>query len=248
MDIRYLILLFMIYSFLGWIVDILGAYSTSKKLVNRGFLIGPCCPIYGCGAIAITIFLQKYQNDTLSLFVMSCLLCAIIEYLTGYLMEKIFKTRWWDYSDKPFNLEGRICLSNTIAFGFLGFIVLHFLNPLFLNILYKIPLFPLNMLVIVLLVIFILDVIVSFNIISKIKDVDLDGVKDATEIVNDKVKEVLKNTSFLHKRLVQAFPDFKIELTVNLKYVNLKEIDKNIKKLNKKVNIKNIAKELKKRK
>lgn len=248
MDLRYFVLLFMIYSFLGWIVDMAGSYADSKKIVNRGFLIGPCCPIYGCGALAITFFLQKYQSDTISLFVMSCLLCAVIEYVTGYLMEKFFKTRWWDYSDKPFNLEGRICLLNTIAFGFLGFIVLHFLNPFFLNILYKIPLFPLNMIVVILVIIFVLDAIVSFNIVSKIKDVDLADVKDATETVNEKVKETLGNTSFLHKRLVQAFPNLKIELPVNLKYVNLKEVNKNIKKQHKNVNIKNIIEELKKEK
>lgn len=75
-----------------------------KTLVNRGFLMGPYCPIYGCGCILIILLLKRYLNDFIALFIMSMVICSILEYLTSYIMEKLFKARWWDYSDRRFNI------------------------------------------------------------------------------------------------------------------------------------------------
>ena len=121
--------LFLIYSFLGWVIEVASCSKIQKKFVDRGFLIGPYCPIYGTAALIIILLLKKYENDLAVLFVMSIVVCSVIEYVTSYIMEKLFKTRWWNYSDKPFNINGRICLSNSFLFGFLGVLLVYFINP-----------------------------------------------------------------------------------------------------------------------
>ena len=107
----YYFLLFFIYSFIGYICEVIYCFILDKgKFQNRGFLYGPYCPIYGFGAIAIIVLLSKYEQYPIVLFVMGAIVASIIEYITSYLMEKIFNNKWWDYSNKKFNINGRICL------------------------------------------------------------------------------------------------------------------------------------------
>ena len=97
-QIKIYFLLFIIYSIMGWIMEVVNQIVSQKKFVNRGCLIGPYCPIYGCGAVLITVLLNKYLNDPITFLIMAILLCGILEYLTSYIMEKVFNLRWWDYS------------------------------------------------------------------------------------------------------------------------------------------------------
>ena len=117
--------LFMIYSVAGWCVEEVTCSIIEKKIVDRGFLIGPLCPIYGFGGTGITIFLTKYINSPIAVFCMGVLLCAVLEYFTSYIMEKIFNARWWDYSNDKLNLNGRICVRTLIPFGVFGMLVLY---------------------------------------------------------------------------------------------------------------------------
>ena len=110
------IMLFFIYSILGWIMEVINGFIKTKKVVNRGFLIGPYCPIYGTGVILITILLKKYMEDRIITFIMSMLICGILEYFTSYFMEKFFNARWCDYSNRKMNINGRICLETLIPF------------------------------------------------------------------------------------------------------------------------------------
>ena len=122
-------LLFLVYSFVGWLIEV-GLYLKEyKKFVNRGFLLGPYLPLYGCGALLMVFFLRKYSGDIIILFCMSTLICSVLEYMTSYIMEKIFRARWWDYSTRKFNIEGRVCLKFALCFGFGGVIVVPFVNP-----------------------------------------------------------------------------------------------------------------------
>lgn len=105
-------MLFFIYAILGWIIETTLVSIEKRKFVNRGFLIGPYCPIYGFGGLAITILLKNYTKDPIVLFLMAVIICGTLEYFTSYIMEKIFKARWWDYSAKKYNINGRICLEN----------------------------------------------------------------------------------------------------------------------------------------
>jgi len=107
-------MLFFIYAILGWIIETTLVSIEKKKFVNRGFLIGPYCPIYGFGGLAITILLKNYTKDPIVLFLMAVIICACLEYFTSYIMEKLFKARWWDYSKKKYNINGRICLETII--------------------------------------------------------------------------------------------------------------------------------------
>ena len=146
-------LLFISYAFLGWCMEVICKLIQYKRFINRGFLIGPYCPIYGWGALLITILLRKYTSDIVALFALGMILCAILEYFTSYLLEKIFKARWWDYSTKKFNINGRICLNTMIPFGLLGVIMMRIINPAFLSIYNSISPKNLSIIVIIILVI-----------------------------------------------------------------------------------------------
>ena len=112
-------ILFIIYSFLGWLVEVTKVSIKEKKIVNRGFLIGPLCPIYAVGAVLITWSTKKYEDDIFILFVLSVIICGVLEYFVSFLLEKIFKVKWWDYSDRKYNINGRITLNNLVGFGLL---------------------------------------------------------------------------------------------------------------------------------
>ena len=209
MSLEVLFLVFMIYSFLGWIVEIIDIYILYGKVVNRGFLIGPYCPIYGVGALIITFTLTYYKEDLFVLFIMSMFFCVVLEYFTSYVMEKLFKTRWWDYSDRKFNLNGRVSLFETVCFGVLGLLVIYVLNPLLFSLLNYIPDLLLKILAVVIFVIFLLDVVVSLKIISGIKNLNLGTVKDSTEEITKIVRKTLASASLLNRRLIKAFPNLK---------------------------------------
>ena len=97
------ILLFFIYSVLGWCLENISQFIEYHKLTNRGFFIGPYCPIYGVGATLLHLLLSSYAKDPIVLFLLSIIVCATLEYFTSWLMEKLFKARWWDYSNKKYN-------------------------------------------------------------------------------------------------------------------------------------------------
>ena len=122
-------LLFFIYSLLGWIAESIYVSIKEKKFVNRGFLIGPYCPIYGFGSILMILYLTQYKDNFVTVFLLGIFICCLLEYMTSYLMEKIFKARWWDYSDKKYNLNGRICGENALLFGLGSIVIIYLLNP-----------------------------------------------------------------------------------------------------------------------
>ena len=128
MGIKIIFLLFIFYSFLGWLMEVTCKLIQYKRFINRGFLMGPICPIYGHGAIIMLILLKDFASNPFILFVMSMLVCTTLEYLTSYFMEKLFSARWWDYSNKKFNINGRVCLRNTLCFGILAIVLVYFLN------------------------------------------------------------------------------------------------------------------------
>ena len=121
---------FIIYSFLGWCVEVLYAYKNQKKFVNRGFLHGPLCPIYGLCISSMVIVLDNINVTLPFLLVVATIVISIIEYLTGYILEKLFKTKYWDYTDDPFNIHGRICLHFSIMWGITSVGVVKIIHPL----------------------------------------------------------------------------------------------------------------------
>ncbi len=220
-------LLFISYAFLGWCMEVICKLIEKGKFINRGFLIGPYCPIYGWGAIAITLLLKRYTYDVLVLFVMSTIICSIIEYFTSYFMEKRYHARWWDYSNKKFNINGRICLETLIPFGILGVIIMYVTNPWLLNIYEKIPAIYLHVITAILAIIFLVDNIISSNVISSINKEGSKLVKDNTEEITEKVKQILREKSWLHRRLINAYPNLKnIRIITKIKRKKQKDVMK----------------------
>ena len=130
-------LLFFIYSFVGWLYETVLCSVEERKLINRGFLRGPYCPVYGFGAIIDILVLNKIDNIFV-LFFMGVILTCSLEYFTSWLLEKLFDARWWDYSYMKFNIKGRICLLGAIVFGLFSVLLIKLLNPFVMSLINKI--------------------------------------------------------------------------------------------------------------
>ncbi len=202
--------MFIVYSFIGWVIEIITEYIHHKRFVNRGFLIGPYCPIYGTAAVLMVLLLNRYLKDPVCLFVMAVMICSFTEYFTSYMMEKLFNARWWDYSKNKFNINGRICLETMIPFGFAGLILMYFINPLITKVLLLIPNNILKGISIIIFVLFMIDNIVSFKIILGFKNVTFNREDDNTAEITLRVKETLIKKSKFSKRLIKSFPSLKV--------------------------------------
>lgn len=207
-EIYYYFLLFLIYSFIGWLIEVIGKLIEKHKFINRGFLIGPICPIYGHGCILMILTLSRYKDNPLTLFIYAIFICSLLEYFTSYFMEKIFKARWWDYSTKRFNLNGRICAETMIPFGILGTLVICVINPIFEYLLNLFNFETIKITAIILFIIYIIDYTISLVIMFGFKGTLKTVEKDGTEEITKKVKKILINKNVLYKRLVEAFPNF----------------------------------------
>lgn len=226
-EIKLYILIFFIYAIAGWIMETTTISIRNKKFVNRGFLVGPVCPIYGYGVVLVSVLLKKYQEDMVATFCMSIIICGLLEYFTSFFMEKIFKARWWDYSQKKFNINGRICLENLVLFGIASCIIVYIVNPFIIG---KINLIPQNiqsLIIIILVLIHVVDNIISYKIILNLKQVSKE-VKDNTIEISEKVRKIIHNKSIFHRRLVDAFPNIKDK--VEFKKWTLKEKIENLKR------------------
>lgn len=201
---------FIIIAICGWIMEVTLQLIQKHKFADRGFLIGPYCPIYGVGGLFITLGLTNLAEHPLALFCVAIVVCAILEYLTSYIMEKLFHARWWDYSQNKYNINGRICLETIIPFGILGVLLIYIVNPFIFNNLQKLSAETLNYIAILIGALFVVDNMISLKVIlnvsSTTKKFDKENPKDSTEELSQKVKEFLKGKSILNRRLVNAFP------------------------------------------
>ena len=127
-DFYHLINWFIIYSFFGWVWETCYVSIKSGKYVNRGFINGPFCTIYGCGAVSVYVILRPVSGNLLWLYIGGVVVATALEYVTAVLMETIFHTSWWDYSEKPFNYKGIICLESSLAWGLLGLFFFNYLD------------------------------------------------------------------------------------------------------------------------
>lgn len=124
----YLFYIFTLYGVFGWIYESCLVSIKKKTLINRGFLTGPIIPIYGCGALLVYIAFWNDRNNLLFVFLGGVVLATLLEYITSLVMEMIFHTRWWDYSNLPLNLKGRVCLPVSLFWGLLAILMLHILQ------------------------------------------------------------------------------------------------------------------------
>ena len=238
LDITYYFLLFMIYAIAGWILEVVLKYKDHKRFIDRGFLIGPYCPIYGYGALLITILLNRYENDPIVLFCMTIIVCGFLEYSTSWAMEKLFKARWWDYSKRKYNLNGRICLGTLIPFGIFGLIIIYITNPFFLSCLGRANIKILNVISILLFIAYIIDNIISTIIIVGFRKttikVEKEEAHDDTEQITKKVREILAQKSWGYKRLIDAFPRLET-IRIRIKEIT-EEVKENVNELKDNIN------------
>ena len=177
-------LIFIFYSFIGYVGEVFNLFIKTHKFNHRGFLIGPYLPIYGIGALLI-LYIENYINNIFLIFIICLIAFTILEYFASYLIEKIFHIRLWDYSKYKHNINGRICLNKTIEFG-LGGVLVVLINP-YLLILIKLVNYYIKLII---LILFIIDFIISIFIISNIKIKPKE--KDSSNELSKKVKKELK--------------------------------------------------------
>ena len=203
------ILLFFIYAFIGWCIEVVAKIIDDRKFVNRGFLIGPILPIYGIGVLFI-LLVTKQGDNFIIVFLKAIGVCSILEYFTSWIMEVFFKTRWWDYSRRKFNINGRICINTMLPFGILGLLVVYVLNPFFTYIIDHSP-YVLNVIITGIFVFFILlDFIITLKVLFKIKKKIRTSAKDNTAKIRTKISKWLEGNSYVYRRLKKSFPDLDI--------------------------------------
>lgn len=167
MDIYYLLLYFFVYGFLGWCTEVGFAACKSHRFVNRGFLNGPICPIYGVGVTAVIAVLTPYKENLILLYLLSVILVTVLEGLTGWAMDKIFHNKWWDYSQMPLNIGGYVCLLFSLIWGVAFVAIMEFIHPLIHKALTFIPQIAGIILIVILGVLLFADLYVTASAIFK---------------------------------------------------------------------------------
>ncbi len=130
---------FLVYSILGWLVESVYMSVCNRKITNRGFTKGPMCPIYGFGALTVFFLLRPYSGNPVRLFFMGMLLATTLEFLTALVMRRVFGQIWWDYTEKPFNYRGIICLESSVAWGFYTLALFLFLHGMVAGFVDRLP-------------------------------------------------------------------------------------------------------------
>lgn len=221
----YIAVYFFVYSFLGWITEVVYHTLKTGKFVNRGFLNGPVCPIYGTGLAVCVLLLNTLADKWWLLFIAGGALATGLELLTGYVLDKIFKTKWWDYSKEPFNIKGYVCLRFALIWGIAVLLVFNTLVPLTNKLVEVIPFkwwgFSLILFFGAVMLADFVTVIVQLTGLkknlaetSKIaeiihRDSDFIGkhVSDLTVSVSARIKKVMSKLE--NSRIVKAFPRLK---------------------------------------
>lgn len=187
-NIHYYIYVFTVYSFIGWSLESPFHSFYEKKFVNRGFLYGPFCPIYGVGCMLLIKFLSPLKHNLIILFVTSVVVASTLEYFSGIAMEKLFDSKWWDYSDNKFNFQGRICLQYSLFWGLGSVFVIKVLHPFVKKMLNMIPLQYSIYICLIIIIYFIIDSI--FTLISVIQ---LKNYLEQLSQLSSEIREKLGN-------------------------------------------------------
>ena len=191
MQLYYWILYFFVYGVLGWCTEVAYAAFKEGKFVNRGFLNGPICPVYGIGVGVVVQFLMPFRGQLVVLYIASTILVTIIEGLTGFILDKLFHHRWWDYSKLPFNIGGYVCLLFSLIWGVACVFIVQIAHPVIHKGLTLIPFYMGIVLIIVLGIGMFADLYVTASTILKFNK-RLDAMdKIATELheISDKMGE-----------------------------------------------------------
>ncbi len=218
------------YSFIGWVYESIVCSIGERKLVNRGFLNGPVCPVYGFGALVSIIFLYQRIDNVFLLFFAGMLLTCTVEYITAVLLEKLFNAKWWDYSDHRFNIQGRVCLLGAVVFGVMSVLLVKYVHPIVSSFIGRMQDWSLIVLAASIFIILMLDIYITVrhlmslnnrleeiqstldrfleqyaNRAENLKDVLLDKF-EGSEYYNERIRKLFNLSRFQDIRIAKAFP------------------------------------------
>lgn len=202
-----LIWIFLIYAFIGWCLEVAYAALEKGEFVNRGFLNGAWCPIYGCGMVIVVFLLYPLKNNPLILFIGCMLFTTILEFLTGYLLEKIFHNKWWDYSNVPFNIMGYVCLKFSLIWGLAGTFVIDIIHPIIYKGIHLFPYIPGLILQILFMILFVVDCGLTLSTILKLnkKIRMLDEISQKLQLVSDEIgQNIFENVETVTEKANEA--------------------------------------------
>lgn len=217
---------FFIYAFLGWCMEVSYAVLNTGRFKNRGFLNGPVCPIYGFGMSLILLLVEPVQDNLFLLFVFSTLLTTALEFITGFILEKIFGAKWWDYSKLPFNINGYVCLKFSLYWGLICTFVIKIIHSLINAVIKLVPGLFLSILLIFFSVLIFSDSIVTICTILKLKkrikviEKLTNEIKEASDKLGEKIsikvldakeknEEIKDKLEEKHKEYVEEFKNKK---------------------------------------
>ena len=201
--------IFIIYAFLGWCSEVAFAAVNKGKFVNRGFLNGPVCPIYGVGMLIVVLCLWNLRDRPLLLFLGSALLTTALEFVTGFVLERFFHDKWWDYSDMPFNIKGYVCLKFTILWGLAASFIIGAIHRFIYMLIEKTPFVLGVILLAVFSAAFIADFTVTLTALVKLpkKLKAMAEAERALRAVSDKIGENISDTTIAAKEKGEALAE-----------------------------------------
>lgn len=238
---------FITYSFLGWVYESAVCSIEERRVVNRGFLNGPLCPVYGFGAMASIFVLDQRTNNVVILFFAGMLLTCTVEYITAVVLEKLFTARWWDYSKYRFNFQGRISLIGAVVFGVLTVLLIKYIHPIAKGLIDKLPNWLQITLSLIIFIFFILDLYVTvrhlLQLNNRLKEIQTaincylgqytkraGELKDSilnkfeeSDFYSERIKALFSLNRIQNTRIVRAFPDLRL-LKYNDAFQKLKSI------------------------
>lgn len=193
--------IFLIYAFLGWCSEVAFAAVNKGKFVNRGFLNGPVCPIYGFGMLIVVTLLWGLRGNLILLFLGSAVLTTALEFVTGFVLEKFFHDKWWDYSDMPFNIKGYICLKFTVLWGLAATFIVGAVHRFVYMLIVKMPAVPGIILLSVFAAAFVTDFVITVTELAKMpkKLGALLEAEKALRAISDKIGENISDTTIAAK-------------------------------------------------
>lgn len=218
-----------IYAFIGWCTEVSYAALDRGIFVNRGFLNGPYCPIYGIGVLTVIVILTPLKRNLLLLYVGSFLLTSILEFLTGFILEKVFHNKWWDYSDKPYNIKGYVCLKFSIFWGFACTFIMLIIHPVIYTFIRYFPEKPGIVLLVIILCVFVTDCVVSVATILQFNKrlASINEISKKIHVISDQIgvniyenvtDAIEKKEKFAedHEDLLNSIEDKKLFLNENV--------------------------------
>ena len=209
---RYFVL-FVIYSVMGWIYETTFCTVKDRRWENRGFLFGPVCPIYGTGAVAISAVQNAYYGlggrtmTPAEIFIIAFFGSMVLEYVTSYALEKLFHAVWWDYSNLPFNLHGRISLFTAMGFGFAGLLVIYIIVPFVTTYTDKVAAIPMELFALLFMAILTMDATLTVESLTAFSEY----LTQAEELFNSKMERAVRKVHRPAIRRVRAFRYPKID-------------------------------------